>query len=169
MIKEEFKTMPETFNADGTGKTEKPVKNTGGFGQLDKSGEIEPQEFDPTPYIGNDSMIAFIEEHEGQFGFFVKIFSMPVDEGQREIRATRLFGLQQDKDGNIGWGPKSPLALFLKKHDVSHYRDLVGNPETSQHQDPNTKKTFRRIKGVPKSKLIIQTRTAKDEKEYLTF
>lgn len=162
--------MPETFNADGTGQSEKPVQqSSGGLGQLDKSGEIEPQEFDPTPFIGKDSMIAFIEEHEGQYGFFVKMFSMPVDEGNREIRATRLFGLQEDKEHNIGWGPKSPLGLFLKKFGVSHYRDLVENPQIKKLYDEKVQKNFRRISGVPKIQIKIQTRTAKDEKEYLTF
>ncbi|HEA65081.1 MAG TPA: hypothetical protein ENI02_02955 [Candidatus Aminicenantes bacterium] len=163
--------MPESFAADGTSNgTPKPVQqSSGGFGQLDKSGEIEPQEFDPTPFIGKDSMIAYIEEHEGQYGFFIKMFSMPVDEGNREIRASRLFGLQEDKDHNIGWGPKSPLALFLKKFNAGHYRDLIENPQIQEVQDSKAGKTFRRIAGVPKTKIKIQTRIARDEKEYLTF
>jgi len=161
--------MPETFNADGTGQSEKLVQQSlGGFGKLDSSGEIEPQEFDPTPFIGKDSMIAFIEEHEGQFGFFIKIFSLPVDEGNREIRATRLFGLQQDKDENVGWGPKSTLGLFLKKHGVSHYKDLVEGPQTHEEKDSQGK-TFRKISGVPKIQIKIQTRTAKNGRDYLTF
>lgn len=161
--------MPQTFDADATSKSEKPVQQSaGGFGKLDKSGEIEPQEFDPTPYIGKDSMIAFVEEHEGQYGFFVKIFSMPVDEGKREIRATRLFGLQEDKEGNLGWGPKSPFGLFLEKYGVKHYRDLLENPQLHEEKDAQGK-TFRRYAGVPKTKIVIQTRTAKDGKEYLTF
>ncbi len=162
--------MPETFNADGKDSSpEKPVQQgEGGFGGLDKSGEIEPQVFDPTPFIGKDSKIAFIEEHEGQFGFFIKLFSLPVDEGNLEIRASRLFGLQEDAEGKIGWGPESQLGLFLKKHGVVHYRDLVTDPQVVKCQDSN-KKDFRRIVGTPKVDIKIQTRTAKDNKEYLTF
>ncbi len=140
----------------------------GPFGKLDSSGEIEPQVFDPTPFIGKNSFIESVEEHEGKFGFFIKVLSLPVDEGQNPIRASKIFGLQADAEGKIGWGEKSQLGIFLKKFNAQHYRDLVSDPKIEAMNDKDGKK-FRRISGGQKTAIIIQTQTAKDGKDYLSF
>lgn len=151
---------------------EVPVQKVGDavseFNKLDESGEIEPLEFDPTPYIGKASKIESIEERKGQYGFYVKVFSQPVDEGEIEIRATRIFGLRENKEGKLGWAPESALGLFLKKHNVVHYKLLVGNPEVKSMKDENNE-VYRKIVGSPIIDVTIQTRTAKDGREYLTF
>ena len=147
---------------------ENPQQNLSGFDALDNSGEIEKQEFDPTPYIGQDSFIEFIEERKGQYGFYVKLISKVVDEGDREIRATAIFGLMENKEGEIGWPPDSKLYNFLKKFNASHYRDLMSGPVTTTLKDDNGE-SYRRISGGMKTPIKIQTRQAKDGKEYLTF
>ncbi len=143
-------------------------ESIGEFGKLDKTGEIELPEFDPTPFIGKSSMIDFIEERKGDFGFYVKIFSQPVDEGEMQIRASRIFGLQEDAEGKIGWGAKTQLGLYLSKFKVSHYKDLLENPVVKDMKDDKGD-VYRKIVGTPKTAIIIQTRTGKDGKDYLCF
>lgn len=155
--------MPENFN-----EAVNENKTLGEFDSLDSSGEIEKQEFDPTPYIGKDSFIEYIEERKGQYGFFIRLHSQSVDEGEREIRATAIFGLQQDKQGKLGWPEDSKLYNFLKKHKVAHYRDLLVNPVTTALKDDNGE-PYRKIVGGVKTSVKIQTHQAKDGKEYLTF
>lgn len=163
--------MPECENLSAPVQQASPgigTPNNGPFGKLDSSGEIEPQKFDPTPYIGKESFIEFVEEHEGQYGFFIKVLSLPVDEGQNQIRASKIFGLEHDADGNIGWGIKSPLGIFLQKFNLKHYKEFVLDP-VMQNLETKEGKKFRRISGGRKTAIIIQTRTAKDGKDYLTF
>ena len=137
------------------------------FSGLDNSGQIEKQTFDPTPYIGKDSFIEYIEERKGQFGFYIKLFSQVIDEGDWEIRASTIYGLDVDKNGKLGWAPDSKLYNFLKKFNVAHYRDLMLNPTTQVLKDDKGE-NFRRISGGVKTPIKIQTRQVKD-KEYLTF
>lgn len=139
-----------------------------GFGALDNSGEIEKQQFDPTPYIGNNSFIEFIEERKGQYGFYIRLLSQVVDEGKAEIRASVIFGLEENKEGGIGWPPDSKLYNFLKKFGITHYRDLIAGPITTDLKDDKGN-SYRRISGGMKTQIKIQTRQASDGKEYLTF
>ena len=152
--------------------TETPVQNTGEavseFDKLDNSGEIELPEFDPTPFIGTSSMIAIIEERKGQYGFYIKLQSLPVDSGDIEIRASKIFGLQKDADGNIGWAPDTKLDVFLKKQGVKHYKDLIENSEVKTMKDDKGE-VYRKIVGTPIKNVIIQTRSGGDGKDYLTF
>jgi len=160
--------MPESEPDVPVEKVGNVQQSIGEFGKLDETGEIDLPEFDPTPFIGKNSMIEFIEERKGEFGFYVKIFSQPIDEGDMQIRASRIFGLQADIDGKIGWGPKTQLGLFLSKYKVSHYKDLLENPVVKTMKD-DTGDVYRKITGIPKTAIIIQTRTGKDGKDYLCF
>ena len=160
--------MPEVEPEIPVVKVGSVQESMGELGKLDSTGEIDLPAFDPTPFIGKNSMIEFIEERKGEFGFYIKIFSQPVDEGQMQIRASRIFGLQVDANGNIGWGSRTQLGLFLSKFKVSHYKDLVGNPEVKTMQDDKGN-VYRKIVGIPKTPIIIQTRTGKDGKDYLCF
>jgi len=144
------------------------VNNTG-FGALDQTGEIDLPKFDPTPFIGKRIFIESIEEHKGEFGFYILILSYPVDEGNNPIRASKIFGLQEDIEGRIGWPPESKLAAFLKKFNITHYRDLVSNPQTKMLRNKDSGKNYRRILGEKKIEVVIQTRQAKDGNDYLTF
>lgn len=140
------------------------------FDALDKAGEIELPKFDPTPFIGKESFIEQIEERVGQYGFYIVIKSQPVDEGRLQIRASRMFGLQQDEKKEWGWGPKTQLGLFLKKHNVDNYKKLLGNPKVETLKDKEGV-TYRLITGETITKVIIQTRQSKKEdgQEFLSF
>jgi len=114
-------------------------------------GQIELPTLDISPYIGRKVKIEKVEEHKGNFGYYIKIISEVVDEvdgrdGKIELRATRVFGLQEDKDNNIGWGEKTKLGVYLKKMNVDHYKKLVGK------------------------EVVCQSQTSSDDgKDYLTF
>jgi len=138
------------------------------FDKLDNSREIEKQQFDPSQYIGRHSNIEFIEERHGQYGYYIKIFSQVIDEGDWEIRASAIYGLVEDSNGILGWPPESKLFNYLKKMGVAHYKDLLLNPTTTVLKDDKGEQ-FRRISGGIKTPIIIKTRDAKDGKEYLTF
>ena len=115
-------------------------------------GQIELPTLDISSYIGKKVKIEKVEEHKGNFGYYIKVISEIVDEveggrdGKVELCATRVFGLQGDKDKNIGWGEKTKLGVYLKKMDVNHYRELVGK------------------------EVVCQSQTSSDDgKDYLTF
>ncbi len=114
-------------------------------------GQIELPTLDLSPYIGKKSTIEKIEEHEGQHGFYIKIYSAQIDEidgkeGKVGLFATRIFGLQTNEAGELGWGEKTLLGVFLKKMKVEGYKDLIGK------------------------EIIVQSQTNKnDGKDYLTF
>lgn len=115
-------------------------------------GEIELPSIDISQYIGRDTKIERIKEKKGQYGFYIIVETEVIDTIEKtnkekiELRASRIFGLQQDENGNIGWAKDTKLYVFLKKYKVTHYRDLVG--------------------------LTVKVQTVtnkKDNKDYLTF
>ena len=124
-------------------------------------GEIELPSIDVTQYVGRKVAIEKVEEYQGDYGYFVKMTSAVIDApkdkatGQAlkrkdgaaiELRATRIFGLQEDAKGNLGWGAKTKLGVFLAKHKVKSYKDMAGK------------------------EVVVQTITKKDDgKDYLTF
>jgi len=125
-------------------KTMKPV-------ELGETGEIELPTIDVTKYIGKKAKIASVTENEGNYGYFIKVETEVLDTitGGKEdvnIKASRIFGLQQNSAGKIGWGKDTNLGLFLAKMKVGHYNELVGK------------------------EVIIQTITnKKDGRDYLAF
>jgi hypothetical protein len=124
--------------------------------QVELSGtrEIELPQIDISKYIGKKTKIEKVTEHEGNFGYFVKVESEVVDtlevkdkEGNPiQLRASRIFGLQEDAAGQVGWGAKTKLGVFLKKMGVAHYNDLKG-----------------------KEVIVQSTLSKEDGKEYLSF
>lgn len=99
--------------------------------ELENTGEIELPKFDPKPYIGKEVEIANVSEHQGNYGYYIKVETEKVaDFNGKDVRASRIFGLQTDADGNIGWGPETKLGIFLKRKGVSHYKDLQGKKVT---------------------------------------
>lgn len=100
------------------------------------AGEIDLPSIDVTPYVGKKVKIGEVTEHESKKyeNFYIRVQTEPVAELEAKdkdgkpivVRGSRLFGLQQDGDGNIGWGAETKLGLFLKAMKVGHYRDLVG-------------------------------------------
>lgn len=120
--------------------------------KLGKTGEINLPSVDITPHLGKKVVIESVTEHEGEFGYYIKVSTPAFEtfknsEGEEvEVRASRIFGLQRDAEGNIGWGKETKLGAFLKKMKVKHYKDLVGKEVMTQS--------------------ITST---KDAKDYLTF
>lgn len=101
-------------------------------------GQIELPQFDPSPYIGIPVKIAEAKIYEGRFGYMLKVTTEPIKDDKGKVvifkgknkevplTASKLFGLQEDAKGNIGWGEKTKLGVFLKKMGVTSYKDLVG-------------------------------------------
>ena len=97
-------------------------------------GQIELTSIDISPHVGKMVKIAEVKEYEGNYGYYIRITSEVVAELDQKdkdgnkivLRASRMFGLQEDADGQIGWGEKTLLGTFLKKKKVAHYKDLVG-------------------------------------------
>ena len=119
--------------------------------ELKDTGEIELPQIDVSKYIGKKAKIEQVTEHTGQYGFYIKIQTVVLDtiEGGKEpiaLRASRVFGLQKDAEGKIGWGKDTNLGVFLKKKNVKHYKDLVG------------------------LEVVVQTQISKkNQKDYLSF
>ncbi len=108
--------------------------------------EIELPKLDVTKYIGKRAHIETVEECDGEHGYYIKVRTTVLDKaGEKELRASRIYGLQQDANGQWGWGKETKLGLFLKKMGVSHYNDLVGK------------------------EVVVQTQTNKEGQEFLTF
>ena len=112
--------------------------------------EIELPTIDITPYIGQKTKIETVIEKKGHYGFYIHLQTEVVDtlDGIKEpilIRGSRIFGLQEDKDQNIGWGKDTKLGVFLKSMDVTHYKELEGK------------------------EVILQSRTTKEGQKFLTF
>ena len=99
---------------------------------LPDTGEIDLPQLDLTPYIGKKVKIESVTEHQGEFGYYIKIQTAVIDtltekrKEPLELRASRIFSLQEDEKGKIGWGKDTNLGQFLKKKKVEHYKDLVG-------------------------------------------
>ena len=116
-----------------------------------KTGVIEMPGIDVTPYIGRKVKLASVQEFTGKFGYGVKIETGILDtiklgkDKVVELKASKIFGLNQDEHENIGWTKDSLLAVFLKEMGVSHYNDLAGK------------------------EVIVLSTLGKDGKKYLTF
>jgi len=119
--------------------------------ELGETGEIDLPTIDVTQYIGKKTKIESVSEHQGNWGYYIKVESEVLETitGGKDdvvIKASRIFGLQEDNAGKIGWGEGTNLGLFLKKMGVKHYNDLAGK------------------------EVIVQTVTNKnDGKDYLSF
>ena len=118
---------------------------------LGETGQIELPKIDITKYIGQKRLIETVDEFEGQFGYFVKVETEvleTIEGGEKpiEIKASRIFGLQKDSEGKIGWGKDTNLGVYLEKMGVAHYKELKG------------------------MEVVVQTITNKKEKkDYLSF
>jgi len=111
------------------------------------TGVVELEEIDVEQYIGKEVRIENVTEHKGEYGYFIKVQTEVVDtlKSGKELKASRVFGLMQGKEGKIGWTESSKLGLYLKKMNANHYKDLVGKV------------------------VKIQTQLGKDGKNYMTF
>ena len=111
--------------------------------------EIDLPEIDVKQHIGKTIKINKVEERQGNYGYFVFLETEIIEtikggKDDIELKASKILGLQEDKEGNIGWGKDTKTGQFLKVYGVKHYNDLMGMD------------------------VKIQT-TIKDGKEFLTF
>ena len=99
--------------------------------ELKGTKEIELPKVDITPFVGKKAKIDCIETFEGQHGYYIKVSTESLGtiegkDGKLPINASRIFGLQEDKDGQVGWGKDTNLGIFLEKMKAKHYDDLKG-------------------------------------------
>jgi len=121
--------------------------------ELDQIKKLEQQELniDAKQYIGMKTIIKNIETGDGDFGKFVRLETDVIDLiGDREpkypLKASRLFSLYDDGQGNLGWLAKSNLGVFMEKMKCNSLKELIGK------------------------EVIVQTVVSKKNgKEYLTF
>lgn len=116
-----------------------------------ETGEIELPKLDLTPYIGKKVKIADVKTLDGKYGYVVKILSDKLDDltlatGEKKpLCASRLFGLHKDADGNIGWGDRTKLGIFMAKMKCKTLKQLIGK------------------------EIIVQSQANKDGQEFLAF
>ena len=114
--------------------------------ELGEIGMIDLPSFDVKPYIGKEIKIASASTHQGGYGYYVKVETEVVAQfGEKEVRASKIFGLQEDENQKIGWGAETKLGLYLAKMKVKHFKELVGKT------------------------VILQSRTNKDGQDFLDF
>lgn len=105
---------------------------------------VELPTIDYKEYIGKKSKIADVETLKGTYGYYLKLTSSIIDVKQfgkeeKEIRATRIFGLFEDENGNIGWGEETALGEYMKSKEVENPKALLGLEVTIQVKDKNGK------------------------------
>ena len=96
---------------------------------LGETREIELPKFDADEYVGKEVTIEKATTHEGAFGNYVRVETCSIpnkDPAGMAFTVRENFGLQKDKDGNIGWGKETKLGKFLAKMGVEHYDGLKG-------------------------------------------
>jgi len=112
--------------------------------------EIEMPKIDLTPYVGKKAKIVDAGTYKGNYGYYAKFETAVLDtvEGGKdpvEIKASVIFGLFEDGNGNIGWGKETKLGLFLAKYKAEELNDMVGK------------------------EVLIQTKANKEGVEFLTL
>ena len=113
-------------------------------------GQIELPKISVEKWIGKKAKITEVKTMKGEFGYLVQIRTTVLEtiEGGKkpiEIRGSRIFGLQEDANGAVGWGESTKLGLYLKKMKVASPKELVGK------------------------EVILQSQQAKSGSEFLTF
>lgn len=97
-----------------------------------ETGEIELPKFDLTPYIGQRVKIASADVFkgkvfEGKQSYYALVKTESIAKiGVEDLTASRLFNLRVDVDGNVGWGPNMPLAVFLAKLKCKTLKSCIG-------------------------------------------
>jgi len=100
-----------------------------------RAGEVELPQLDLTPYIGRKVKIEKVEECQSDTGYYIQVSTEPLAKfGDKEIRATKNFGLVETEDGRVGWASKGKLATFLRRMKCSDYMQLVGKEVIVQAQ-----------------------------------
>lgn len=114
---------------------------------------IELEQYDASQHAGKRVKIERVSTHmtdrfkekdgSPKKSYYVKAESEVLDTIEKndgttsEVRASRIYGLQQDAEGKLGWTEKSKLAAFLKAMSVSSPSDLVGKEVVVNLTDPD--------------------------------
>jgi len=111
------------------------------------TGEIELPRVDVTPYIGEKTKIVSADTLKGEYGYLVRFQTAVVETvrgGKKdiELRGSRIFGLQEDVDGHVGWGADTKLGKFLKANKAQALKDMIGKEVILQSQTSKTGTKF---------------------------
>lgn len=132
----------------------KPVK-----ADIVVAGEIALPKFDPDKYTGKKVRIESAQLYEGANGYYVKVETELLDHyeikdkvtGQNkpvDIRASAILGLQEDTDGNIGWGKQTKMGKALEFYKAKSYDELVGKLVMVVRRVDKNNKTWLSIEGM---------------------
>ena len=104
-------------------------------------GEIELPQIDVKQYVGRKVRIVDVGTFKGgKFGnYLVRIQTeivATVQGGKNpiELRGSKIFGLQEDENGNLGWGANTKLGKYLHKMKVKSPAELKGKEVILQIQ-----------------------------------
>jgi hypothetical protein len=119
-------------NKDLKQKNEQKEKNKDQKVHIKIVGQIELPTLDVSEYVGKKvKIVDYGVYYNEKFGsHYVKFKTEKLgefvnrDNETKDITASRIFGLYQDKDGNFGWGEKTQLGLFLKKYKCETLEDV---------------------------------------------
>ncbi len=95
---------------------------------------------DVQQFIGKKVKIENYEIKDTQFGKTLILKTEVVDILNKqstkpmEIRGSRMFGFQKDKQGNPCIGEGSKLHLWLQKQKCNHFKEAIGKEVTLQVQ-----------------------------------
>jgi len=107
--------------------------------ELPETKEIELPALDLTPYIGKKVKIASVTEHKGDYDYYVKIITTPVDvlKSGKDLTASKIIGLVTNHETNeVGWTANGKMGKFLKYMQVKHYKELVGREVVVKTTEP---------------------------------
>lgn len=98
--------------------------------------EVEIKKYDNSQHVGKKVKIGKVSTHSTDrfkdrgITYYCKVVSEVLDvmdnKEKTEVTASRMFNLQKDEDGKIGWSDGSKLSDFLKTMKVSKPDELVG-------------------------------------------
>lgn len=106
--------------------------------------KVELPTIDYKEYVGKKNKIALVETLKGSYGYYLKLTSGIIDVKQfgkeeKEIRATRIFGLFEDENGNVGFADGTALGDYLESKGVKTPDELLGLEVIIQVKDKNGK------------------------------
>jgi hypothetical protein len=106
---------------------------------------VEIEKYDNTQHLGKKAKIEKISKHMtdkfNKKSYYIKVVTEKLDtldnEDKTEIRASKIFSLQKDKEGKLGWSENSKLARFMKSIGASTEQEIVGKEVTILLTEPN--------------------------------
>jgi hypothetical protein len=103
--------------------------------------QIDLPKLDIEQYIGKKVKIDKADVYKSNKfgGHYVKVETKIVDtlgKGDKkiELRGSRIFGLQEDENGKVGFGKDTKLGVFMTKMKATKLIDLIGKDVVLQSQ-----------------------------------